>query len=200
MPRLACTRLMSRMISACVVTSSAVEGSSAMSSSGSRDERRGEGDPLAHAAGELERHSLRDVLVGDADLGEAALHLERTRGAAGKFRTVGEHFLDVGAGAHQRVHHRERVLQDERDAVAAQPPHFLLRQCENVAAVEDDAALGADAGRQQARDRPRGQRFARARFADDRQRLAAAEVEIGSRRDGKACRRPRRPRSTGRGR
>src|SRR6185436_6729565 len=78
------------------------------------------------------------------------------------------------------------VLQDERDAVAAQPSHFLLRQSQNVTPVEDDAARGADAGRQQARDRPRGERFARARFADDRQRLAAAEVEIGSRRDGEA--------------
>ena len=50
-----------RRMATCVVTSSAVVGSSAISSRGSLAERDGDGDALAHAAGELVRVALQPV-------------------------------------------------------------------------------------------------------------------------------------------
>ena len=75
MPRSACTRFSSAMISALVLTSSAVEGSSAISKLGIAREGGGEGDPLAHAARELERQAVQHALSLDADLRQTAPHL-----------------------------------------------------------------------------------------------------------------------------
>ena len=51
-----------------MVTSSAVVGSSAMSTCGSQAKRYGDNHPLAHPAGELVRVLLHAVLgVGDTD-------------------------------------------------------------------------------------------------------------------------------------
>ena len=55
MPSRACSDRSRSRIWACTVTSSAVVGSSAMSSRGSHDERQREQDALAHAAGQLVR-------------------------------------------------------------------------------------------------------------------------------------------------
>ena len=61
----ACSR---SRICACTVTSSAVVGSSAMSSSGPHDERHGDGDPLAHPARQLVRVLVEPALgLGDVD-------------------------------------------------------------------------------------------------------------------------------------
>ena len=107
------------MISAWVVTSSAVEGSSAISSSGIARQRGGERHALAHAARQLERHAVGDGGIGDADLGQPPRDLGLARRAARELRPAAQHLVDVLAAPHQRVQHRERVLQQHRDAVAA---------------------------------------------------------------------------------
>ena len=69
------------MICASSVTSSDVVGSSAMSRSGFIEERHGDGDPLAHPAGELVRVVVDALLrVRDAD---PAQHLEGARPLGG---------------------------------------------------------------------------------------------------------------------
>ena len=126
------------MISAWVVTSSAVDGSSAISSSGSR----------ARAAASATRwhmppdswNGMRSATsgVGDADLGEAAAHLRRARGRSRELRPVAQHLLDVRARTHQRVHHRERVLQQHRHPAAAQLRSSRSGKRQQVGAVEAD--------------------------------------------------------------
>ena len=74
----------------------------------------GERDALTHAAGQLERHALRDVRIGDADFAEAPRHLRLQRGAVAELRPVAQHLRDMQAGFHQRVQHGEGVLQHHR--------------------------------------------------------------------------------------
>ena len=61
-------------------------------------QRRGKRDALAHAARQLERHAVRDVLVGDADFGQAPLHLRRPlRGRERNSGRLRQHLVDVVA-------------------------------------------------------------------------------------------------------
>ena len=62
MPRRSCSSRISARICACVVTSSAVVGSSAMSSAGLEHQRHGDHDALALAAGELVRIGVDQAL------------------------------------------------------------------------------------------------------------------------------------------
>ena len=128
------------MISAWVVTSSAVDGSSAISSSGSR----------ASAAASATRwhmppESWNGMRCGTSSpvmptsASRRATSAERAAPAR-KLRPVGKHLLDVRARAHQRVHHRERVLQQHRDPPAAHALHLALGERHQVEAVEADRA------------------------------------------------------------
>ena len=93
---LACSERSRSRICACTVTSSAVVGSSAMSSRGSHDERHREHRALAHATRELVRVVVEPPLgVGDADEVEQLDARVRARptcsscGAAGSCRRAG---------------------------------------------------------------------------------------------------------------
>ncbi len=85
-------------------------------------QRRGQGDALTHAARELERQAVRDVLVGDADLGHAPLHLRHPLRARSQLRRLRQHLLDMHPALQQRVQHREGILEHERDARPANRP------------------------------------------------------------------------------
>src|SRR6185295_6942593 len=70
---------------------------------------------------------------------------------------------------------RHRFLKDHADGAATDRAHLGHRQFEQVAAIELDAARGLNAAGlwQQPHDGKGGQGFAAARFANQRQRLAA---------------------------
>ena len=74
---------------------------------------------------------------------------------------------------HRRVERGQRVLEDHSDQVPADVLHAGLRQRGHVRPVhQDPAADDFAAARQQPHDRQRGHRLARARFADDAEALA----------------------------
>ena len=71
MPSSSCSSRIRSRICACVVTSSAVVGSSAISRLGWQDERHGDHGALAHAAAQLEGIGVDAPLgLGDADLSQ----------------------------------------------------------------------------------------------------------------------------------
>jgi len=82
------------------------------------------------------------------------------------------------------VERGERVLEDHRDLLAADPPHLRVGGLRQVLAAEED--LPADAGVARARepqDGEAGDRLARARLADDAERLALVDA-VGDAVDG----------------
>ena len=141
-------------------------------------ERGGEPDALPHAARELERVAVGCARLGDADLGEPRDRVGPCLRAPERLRTVAQHLLEMTAAPQDGVQHRERVLEDHRDPVAAEPARLTRAQREDVRAVERHPLRGRlDAGRQEPDDRARGQCLAAARLADDRDRLAAVHVQ-----------------------
>ena len=101
MPRAACTLFSSGRISACVVTSSAVEGSSAISSSGSRASAAASATRWRMPPESWNGIAVERRRVGDADLGEAACRLGAARAAReAELGPLAQHLLDVRAAAH----------------------------------------------------------------------------------------------------
>ena len=92
---------------------------------------------------------------------------------------VDHHRLDQLVGdAQHRIERRHRVLEHHRDLAAAQAAHLVLAHGDDVAAAKDDLAAGDPAlVLQQPNDRQRGDALARARFADDAERLAGHHLE-----------------------
>src|SRR5436190_22432128 len=86
---------------------------------------------------------------------------------------------DLKADTEDRIEARDRVLQDDCDAGAADPPHLALGLREQILAIETDRAAD-DLGvglRHQPQDRQRSHRFAAARLADNAETLAGIELE-----------------------
>jgi hypothetical protein len=116
----------------------------------------------------------------DPDLGESPTRLvlggrSTELGAA----AIPQHLLDVLRASHHRVQHRERVLEDHRDPVAAQPCGLASPQAQHVVAVQAHLAVRhADAGRQEPDHRAGRQRLAATGLSDDRDGLATIEVEL----------------------
>ena len=136
-------------------------------------ERRGQRHSLRHAAGQLERVTMRDGGVGDAHLGEATLDLGLD--AAGGVSRRAEGLGDVATRGHHRVEHGERVLHQQRDrsaAVFAGPTVRIDRLT-----VEADRATRRQTWGQQRHQRPRRQRLARTALADQPDRLAGAQLQ-----------------------
>ena len=83
---------------------------------------------------------------------------------------------DLPAHAEVRMQARERVLEDQRDLGAADLPQLLGVDRQQVAALEQ--RLPGDVGAlRQPDDRLRRDALARARLADDAERLAALDLE-----------------------
>ena len=90
-----------------------------------------------------------------------------------------QHRLDhLRPDAEHRVQRHHRILEDHRDAPAAEVAHLARRQPDEILALEQDAAADDPAGRiDEAEDREAGDRLARAGLADEPQHLAAADLE-----------------------
>ena len=143
-------------------------------------QRHGDHHALAHAAGHLVR-----VFVEAAFRRGDAHALQRRDGAAAQRAgrggaVVRAHRLgDLVADGEHRVQAGHRLLEDHRDAVAADVAHLRRRQVEQVPAVEHDLPGGDAAGRRhQPHDGQRQHRLAAAALADDAERAAAIDRDV----------------------
>ena len=113
----------------CTVTSSAVVGSSAISTSGLQRQRHGDHHALAHAAGQLVRILLQPALgLGDAhrlQRLDGALRAPRARDSAVCASIAS---ISCRADRQHRVERGHRLLEDHGDAVAADAPHRGFRR------------------------------------------------------------------------
>ena len=87
---------------------------------------------------------------------------------------------DLLAHCVDRVQRGHRLLEDDRDLLAADLPHLLGAERHEVAALPHDAAFDDAAGRHldQLQHGHRGDGLAAAGFADDAQRLAPVDGEV----------------------
>jgi hypothetical protein len=122
----------------------------------------------------------RRVRLGRVDLNPLQQVARNAARRAPTHRSVRGDALDqLVPHGEERVQGRHRVLQDHRDAAAAEPVHLGLRQRQQVDAVEADAAAD-DAGRavgQHPHDREAREALAGAGFADETQGLAGVHRE-----------------------
>jgi hypothetical protein len=83
-----------------------------------------------------------------------------------------------------RVQRGHRILEDHADAIAAQDPHLLVRQTDEVASLEPDRAAHVGGSREQAHQGERERRLAASGFADQAEDLALGDLErhVGDRR------------------
>ena len=158
-----------------MVTSSAVVGSSAMSSRGShhRDHHT-----LSHAARELVRIGLSALAGrGDAHELEQLDHAGRGAGAvAAAMHPQG--LLDLRPDRVHRVEGAHGLLEDHADVGAQHPAHLALGEGEQVAPFEADLPRSHPPRRlDEPEDGKRGDALAAARLADEAQRPARREVE-----------------------
>ena len=174
-----------------MVTSSAVVGSSAMTSFGLQASAMAIIDALAHAAGELVRvimHAARGI--GD-------LHQLQHLDGAGERLLLRQALVaaqalgDLLADGQHRIERGHRLLEDEADLLGADLVQFIAGERHQVAALEHDLALddAARRHRDQFQDRHRRDGLAAAGFADDAERLALVDGDVDAV-DGPArCRR-----------
>ena len=114
-------------------------------------ERERDHDPLAHAARELVR-VLAEARRRDAHAAErlerALLDLRVPQVALVRLQRLPEVVLDP----HQRVEPRHRLLEDEADLRAPEPPYLPLAEPDEVAALVADLAGARGPSRQEADD------------------------------------------------
>ena len=121
-PSVSCSSRIRSRICAWIVTSSAVVGSSAISSFGIARQRHRDHHALAHAARQLVRIGVHPALrLRDV---HAAQHLDRLvhRVAPRQSLVQRDRLADLPADGHQRVQRGHRLLEDHRDVVAADRP------------------------------------------------------------------------------
>ncbi len=99
------------------------------------------------------------------------------RGAAGKPGTQMQNIGDLAADRIERIERRHGLLKDHRDAAAADRVERHLRRMKKLGAFEGNRALRLGAVRQKPEHGERREAFPRARFADERQRLSAHDIE-----------------------
>ena len=179
MPSRRCRSLRRSRIWAWMVTSSAVVGSSAISSAGSQRQRHGDHDALAHAARQVVRIVV-DALRRRGDPHQLE-HFDRARlGGLRRHRGVGQDRLDdLLADGVDRVERGHRLLEDHRHLAAAQLAALVGRQRQHVAVAEHHR-LGLDLARRarhQAHDRERRHALAAAGLADQADGAAARHAE-----------------------
>src|SRR6516225_3035368 len=116
--------------------------------------------------------------LGNADLGKQFERpLSRHRGADIVVQV--QHLADLVLDRVQRIERGHRLLENNRNVVAADAANLVLRQRQQVATVEADAAggMGGCRIRQQFQDRQRRHRFSGARLANQCHALAAPDLE-----------------------
>ena len=147
-------------------------------------QRHGDHHALAHATRELVREAVQHILrLGDA---HQLQHAQRLGARAGAVHALvhADGFGDLLTGREHRVQRGHGLLEDHGHVGAAHLAHLRLRRPGHVQhlaaapaqqrrAAHDLAAAMLD----QAHQRQRGDRLARARLADDGQGLATIDVE-----------------------
>ncbi|SNS29438.1 hypothetical protein SAMN06893096_10396 [Geodermatophilus pulveris] len=133
-------------------------------------------DALAHAAGELVRVGPQPVLgLRDADQGEQL----GGPGGGGLGRQVpvvdAQRLLDLLPDAVDRVEGGHRVLEDHRDALAADAGHLAVPLVEQLVAAVAHRPGDPRRLRQQAHDGQAGHRLARPGLTDDAEDLAGLQ-------------------------
>jgi hypothetical protein len=162
------------MICACTVTSSAVVGNQDFRFG---QECSGNRHALAHPAGEFMRIAI------DAACRVRNPHpLQRLDGllariapryAAVQLQSLGHLPFD----RQKRIERGHRILKHHADAIAANLVQFTLAQRQQVASAVERLAGGLSIAGQQSEQRHHGLALARARLADNPQRLALFERE-----------------------
>ena len=79
----------------------------------------------------------------------------------------------------QRIERGHRLLENDGDAPAPHLAHILPGHAQDILAIKQDLSRGVGRRRirQQAQDRERRDRFSRAGFPDQRDRLAQTDLE-----------------------
>ena len=143
-------------------------------------ERHGDHDALALAAGELmrDRRCSRRSGLSRPTLRSSSSTRRARRGVVEAVVQLHD-LADLLLDGVQRVERGHRLLEDDRDLLAADLAHVMARRLEQVLAAEADLAGGMRGRRigQQPQDRQRRDGLARARFADQRHDLALGDVE-----------------------
>ena len=170
---------MSSRIWAWIVTSSAVVGSSAMSSSGFGDEGHRDHHPLAHAARQLVRVARPRAPASGMPTCSSISTARSQRLAAGDLLVEGDGLGDLVADGEDRVERGHRLLEDHRDRGCRGPRASRPRR--------GPAGSGRRAGSRpptirpgpvdEAHDGQRGDALAAAGLADHAQGLAVADLE-----------------------
>ena len=165
-----------------MVTSSAVVGSSAISSAGTAGERHGDHHALAHAARELVRIVLRARCGGSGMSHQRAASRRPAPSACFAGRSAGAAAAPRRSGRRSSCTGLSEVIGSWKIIEMRLPR--MSRICCFVAASGDRGRRAGPrrrrcgrAGRHQPHDRQRGDALAAAGFADDRQGLAAADAE-----------------------
>ena len=108
-----------------MTTSSAVVGSSAITSDGPAGERQGDHHPLALAAGELVRVAVPERRAS-ARRWSAARRSARARSSRADPLVQPDRLGDLGVDPLHRVERVHRALEDQRDVAPAHQPHAAL--------------------------------------------------------------------------
>src|SRR5947208_7441931 len=88
-----------------------------------------------------------------------------------------QRLVDLLADREYRIERGDRLLEDHRDAVAAQFLEPVLRCRDHILAVEHDAAIDCTVLRQKPHQRAQSDAFSGPRLAEDAEHLAASEPE-----------------------
>ena len=159
----------------CTTTSSALVGSSAMISGGCSGDGHGDADALLHAAAQLVRIQVVDAA------GNPTMSRSRMRSLSAwplllvRLNRVGDLLLD----AHHWVERVHGALRNERQLAPAHRAQLLLGHAKDVVPVDQDLAAHDLARRlDHLQDGHGHSRFAAARFADQAEDLAFANVEV----------------------
>src|SRR5690349_5933183 len=115
---------------------------------------------------------------GDADHRQ---HLDRAVPRCTS-RCAGVHARDLGdlvSDGEDRIERGHRLLEDHRDAIAANATDAGIVELQEILILEHDATSGLDTTRllDETENRERRDRLATPRFADDAERLACADRE-----------------------
>ena len=168
-----------------IVTSSAVVGSSAMSSLGwqasaAAISARWRSPPDSWCGYSSTRR------CGSGTRTASSSSMARARAARPASQAVDlERLGDLAADRVDGIERRHRLLQDQADLAAADRAHRPLVERQEVAPVEPHRAADDPSRRvDQTQDRQRRQRLAAARLADQGQRLAGVEREADARHGG----------------
>ncbi len=142
-------------------------------------DRHGDHHALLLSAGQFVRIGADARLrFGNADLVHQLDHAIR-QAASRQVRMEPQHFLDLPADREYRIQRGHRLLEDDRDVLAADLAQFVFGSLAQVAPGERNPAVDADdrvLGKQPD-DRHRRDALARTRLAHQRQRAVLRHVE-----------------------